>query len=225
MNQALNDTRILATMRSLLAADKPKTTTPLDLLQTIRLLLQHADEKDVYVSQITLAEELCSSPDAIARSQKRLSKRGWLSVSKGGYRGRANRYAVMLNKLPVGDLTKTVVSEDAQHLAKEYYKHLILGRHRKKLPKKWVQHSAFTIQRLIDRTGGDDKRVTAIFNFALKDSRFMGRARKGPHELRQHWRTLVLDFDEAQARKAQPTPEQQAQQELDRQIDAEIENG
>jgi len=63
MNNATNDTRLVMTIRSLLAAEKPKNTSPLDLLQTIRLLVQHADEKDVYVSQTTLAEELCSSPD------------------------------------------------------------------------------------------------------------------------------------------------------------------
>jgi len=107
----MTDAEITMAVRSLLAAEKPKRTTPLDLLQVIRLLLQKSDEKDVYVSQDTLAEELCSSPDAIARSQKRLKGWGWLSIEKGGYRGRTNKYCVMLEKLPVGDLSKTVISQ------------------------------------------------------------------------------------------------------------------
>jgi biotin operon repressor len=97
----MTDAEITMTIRRLLAAEKPKRTAPLDLLQVIRLLLQKSDEKDVYVSQDTLAEELCSSPDAIARSQKRLKGWGWISIEKGGYRGRTNKYCVMLQKPPV----------------------------------------------------------------------------------------------------------------------------
>src|SRR5437868_7085989 len=117
----MDDAQLMHAVRRFLAApDKPGQTTPLDLLQTIRLLLQRADEEDIRPSQDTLAEELCSSPDAIARSQRRLHSSGWIVVRKGGYRGRTNLYTVQLDKLPLGNLSRTVVTEGAKKLAFEY---------------------------------------------------------------------------------------------------------
>jgi hypothetical protein len=208
----MTDDQITMAIRRFLAAEKPKRTTPLDLLQIIRLLLQKSDEKDVYVPQDTLAEELCSSPDAIARSQKRLRSRGWLSVEKGGYRGRTNKYCVMLDRLPLEDLSRTVVSSPALKMAQSYYKALIMYRIRRKLPKRWVQQAAFTIQKLIDRTGGDAHRVAAVINYALSSPRYRGKANKGPHELKRVWRDLLADFDASQklvSSAVRDTPETQ----------------
>jgi len=83
-------------------------------------------------------------------------------------------------------------------MAREYYKYLIVNRIRRKLPKRWVQQDAFTIQRLMDRAGIDEGRFIAVINYALAAPKYRGKARKGPHELRRVWRDLLADYDAGQ---------------------------
>lgn len=193
----MTDSEIVVSLRSLLCADdKPQQITPLDLLQITRLLLQHADEKDVALSQDTIAEQLCTSADTIARSQERLAEIGWLIVRKGGYRGRTNSCTVALDHLPVAELSKTVVSEQARSLAAQYGQFLRVE-NRKKFMRGWLQQWSFTIQKLIDRTEGGAARVAEIINFAFNSPLYMGRAKKGPAELRRVWRKLESDSPKA----------------------------
>lgn len=191
----MTDVQLVHYLRAFLASDdKPKNLSPIDLLQVVRFLLQLADEKDCYVSQETLAAQLCVSADAIARSQQRLKKAGWLIVRKGGYRGRSNRYEIVLNKLPQDDLLRTVVSQDAKRLAAGYGKALQVQTH-KKFMKGWQQQWAFQVQWLIDRTRGDHDEVREIINFALNQPKYVKAAQRGPYALRKIWNALLVDYN------------------------------
>jgi hypothetical protein len=190
----LTDTQLVHTLRSLWCADdKPTQITPLDLGQITRLLLQHADERDVFTSQSTLAEQLCATSPSIIRSQERLSTLGWLIIRKGGYRGRTNLYTVALDKLPVANLARTVVSAEAKHLAAQYGNNLRVE-HRKKFMRGWLQQWSFQIQKLIDRADGDHAHVCSIINFAFSRTEYATKAMRGPAEIRRMWRKLNTDF-------------------------------
>ena len=175
----MTDEQLIMTLRALLCAeDKPEEITPIDLLQIARLLVQHADEKDVYTSQDTLAEQLCSSPDSIHRSQERLNKLGWLIVRKGGYRGRTNLYQVDLEKLPIADLKRTVVSQDAKNLALQLGRQFKVDNRKGKHNRGWVQRWSFIVQGLIDRSGGDIKHVYDVVNFAWQHPDYTEKVRE-----------------------------------------------
>ena len=193
----MNDTQLLHYLRAFLASDdKPETLNPLDIVQTVRLLLQLADEKDAYMSQDTLAMQLCSSVDAIKRSQDRLSCVGWLVIRKGGYRGRTNRYAINLDKLPQADLARTVVSPATRRYASRYGLY-VKANVNKRFMKLWPQQWAFAIQRLCDRTDGGLPRVGEIVNFALRNPRYQKYAFIGPSALRKIWKQLCQDYEKA----------------------------
>jgi len=201
----MTDEKLMHVIRRLLAAEnKPSDLTSLDLLQTIRFLLQHADEKDIYPSQETLAEELCSSADAISRSQKRLQASGWIVVRKGGYRGRTNRYTVQLEKLPLGDLSRTIVSQDANSIAL-WYGQTVKVMTTKKFMRNWLQQWSFQVQKLIDRSGGDAKTVLDVIDFALRHRGHRKNAMRGPSELRRRWSVLRAEYEKHA--KAQTAPQ------------------
>jgi hypothetical protein len=190
----MTDEKIVQCLRSLLCAeDKTRDLTPLDLLQTTRLLLQRADESDVYASQDTIANQLLTSHDCIARSQKRLAAVGWLIIRKGGYRGRTNMLAVALDKLPIADLHRTMVSKEAVTLA-ELYGSALRVEQKKKFMRGWKQQWSFQIQKLIDRAKGDHGHVSAVINFAYTKPEYIKKVMRGPAALRGCWRKLNADY-------------------------------
>jgi hypothetical protein len=198
----MTDAELVHVFRRVLAAeDKPREITPLDLLQIIRFLVQQADEKHVGPSQDTLAEELCSSPDAIAKSQRRLHSLGWIVVRKGGYRGRTNLYTVQLEKLPLGDLIRTVVSAEAKQIAYSYGQAVRIP-NKKKFMRNWLQQWAFQVQKLLRRTNNDKTKLLALINFALSSQKYCSRASQGPSGLRKCWRDLVADHENDSRSKA-----------------------
>lgn len=199
----MTEEKLTHAIRLLLAADKPTALAPLDILQTIRLLLQHADEKYIYPSQATLAEQLCSSEDAIFKSQERLKKAGWIVVRKGGYRGRTNLYTVVLDKLPVGDLSRTVVSQEAARAAFTYGNAVKVAA-KKKFMKNWLQMWAFQVQKMIDRTG-DSHKVCQMIDFALRSPLYRAKAHRGPSDLLKVWKVLLAGYD-AHAATIAPAP-------------------
>jgi hypothetical protein len=208
----MNDSQITSTIRHLLSAEnKPADFSPLDLLQTVRLLVQHADEKDVYVAQHTIAQQLCSSPDAIQKSQKRLHKRGWIVVRKGGYKGRTNNYHVELDKLPIADLSKTVISAEGLALATKYAlaANVPLKRRRKK---GFKQQWAFTIDKMKKKCSGHIDIVESLCGFALKHPTYREKALRGPAELLKVWPKLVADHkawvSERQEKAKETTPQE-----------------
>jgi hypothetical protein len=190
----MNDTQIVCALRSLLCAEnKPAETTPLDLLQVTRLLVQHADERDVYLSQDTIAMQLCSSVNSVIRSQDRLSNLGWVIVRRGGHKGRPNKYEVEIEKLPIADLAKNVYSQEALHLATTWGNRF-RTEHKKKFMRGWQQQWAFTIQKFIDRTEGGQERVCELLNFAFSTPKYSKRLARGPAQMRRVWQQLQTEF-------------------------------
>ena len=195
----MTDQEITRHIRHLLSAEhKPHNLEPIDLLQTVRLLVQGADEKDLYLSQSTLATQLCCSTDYIQKSQQRLRKKGWLIVRKGGARGRTNLYQVDLTKLPTADLSKTVVSDEARKLAVKYK--LMVRQHGRKVPKGREQQWSFTLQKLVSRskTKANWQGLAAILTFAFAHPKFQKPALMGPDRLkpRHIWDDLVANWQQ-----------------------------
>jgi hypothetical protein len=217
----MNDVDLIHAIRRLLATENqlPKDTTPLDLLQTVRFLVQRADEANVWPSQDTLAEQLASSPDAIAKSQKRLRDNGWLVVRKGGYRGRTNSYSVDLDKVPLGDLSRTVISDSARKIAASYGRYVKVTT-RKKFMKNWHQQWSFAIQKLLKKTGGDVQKLVGIVNFALTSPTYQRKAQRGPSELKKCWPTLLLDYENYSVQRLPPTVQEETRTEPQRKPEA-----
>ena len=208
----MTDEQIMQTIRRLLASDpKPSDCRPIDLLQTIRLLLQHGDERDVYVSRATLATELACAESVIYESQQRLKTYGWLSVRQGKHKGRSNGFIVHLDKLPVADLTRTVVSGPARLLAVQYGDVLKRTNKKRRLMKGWQQRFGFAFELLLTKKcGGDEAMLRNVVNFALQDPRYQVKALRGPHELRRCWFSLLSDFKAAQLARAEAATVQTA---------------
>lgn len=91
----LNDEQIAARIRAVLDdQNKPTTLLPIDVLQTVRLLLEPYCDVGIHISQTDLADELACSRDSIARSQERLVDVGWLKVTKAIKTCKVNRLVV-----------------------------------------------------------------------------------------------------------------------------------
>jgi len=195
----MTDQQVLQAIRLLLSAEeKPKHVLPIDLLQVVRLLAQRADEEDISPAQGTLADQLGTSRDSIMRSQERLAALGWLIKRKGGHRGHTNTYQIAIDKLPIGDLSRTVVSDDARHIARQMQQgvsQLNLQNGKKfRFQRGWFPRWSFNVQKMINRSGGDVALTIGILNFAHTNARYKKRAILGPSALLRVWRQLKDEY-------------------------------
>jgi DNA-binding MarR family transcriptional regulator len=192
---------LLETLRKLLASDegRPEGILPVDLLLVARLLLQRADERPVYTSQSTLARELNCTERTVSGSAQRLKAAGWIEVETGQARWNANKYFVLLAKLPLEEsLRRTIVSTEARKLAADY-----MSEQRKAKPKRIFrrgteQRYAFRLQSLIDKCDGNEGLLRLILRFALRSENFRTIALRGPHHIRRCWKSLRRDYEAAQ---------------------------
>ena len=196
----MKDETMLETLRKLLASDegRPEGLLPVDLLLTIRLLLQGGDERPVYASQGTLARELGCNESTVSISATRLKQAGWLELETGKGRWQPNKYFVLIGKLPLEEkLRRTVVSEAAVMLAKNY-----MVEQRKAKPKRFFrkgteQRYAYRLQTLLDKCGGDEELLRRKLRFALGTEKYRAAALRGPHVIRRSWKSLTADFEAA----------------------------
>jgi len=156
----MKDETMLETLRKLLASDegRPEGLLPVDLLLTIRLLLQGGDERPVYASQGTLARELGCNESTVSISATRLKQAGWLELETGKGRWQPNKYFVLIGKLPLEEkLRRTVVSEAAVMLAKNYMVEQRKAKPKRIFRKGTEQRYAYRLQTLLDKCGGDEE--------------------------------------------------------------------
>lgn len=192
----MKDEQLMQVLRRLLESeDKPKECTPTDLLQTVRFLVQHSAESGVSISRGTLSVQLGCGESAIYESQQRLKNFGWLAVQKGKRRGAANRFTLLIDKLPLGDLKKTVISDEMRELARSYQTLVKACDRTKRFMKGSLQVYAFRLETLLSKCGGDEKVLREIIKFAFGRPEFYAKAMRGPHELRKSWRSLKGAFD------------------------------
>jgi hypothetical protein len=199
----MKEEKLLEVIRKLLASQdaKPSELLPVDLLLTIRLLLQHADEQPVCLSQGTLALELGCTENTVRNAGNRLKVAGWTTVETGKGRWAPNKYFVLLEKLPLAGLQRTVVSEAATKLAKDYIVAQSKAQPKRKLRRGSEQRYAFRLQTLMDRHEGDEVLVRKILNFALSSPKYGAAALRGPHVLRRSWKSVVKDFKVTQTQE------------------------
>jgi biotin operon repressor len=199
----MKEEKLLEVIRKLLASQdgKPEELLPVDILLTIRLLLQHADEQPVRLSQGTLALELGCTESTIQKSGERLELAGWATVETGRGRWMPNKYFVILDKLPLAELRRTVVSEVATKLAQDYMVSQSKAQPKRKLRRGSEQRYAFRLQTLIDRHKGDEGLVRRILRFALASPKYRSAALRGPHVIRRSWKSLEKDFNAAQTQE------------------------
>jgi hypothetical protein len=197
---AMKQETLLPTIRRLLAghAERPDGLLPIDLLMTVRLLLQSADERPVYASQGTLAEELGCTEGTVAQSGLRLKAAGWLELETGKGRWKPNRYFVLLEKLPLEEqLRRTVVSPEAEKLARDYMTEQRRAKPGRIFRKGAQQRYAYRLQTLIDKAGGDEPLVRLKIRFALRSPKYRAAALRGPHVIRRSWKSLTADYENA----------------------------
>ena len=196
----MNEETLLRTIRGLLANDegRPEGLLPVDLLLTIRLLLQSGDERPVYASQGTLARELGCTEGTIGQSSTRLKQAGWLELETGKGRWNPNKYFVLRGTLPLEEqLKRAVVSPEAEKLASDY-----MTEQRKTKPKRIFrkgtqQRYAYRLQTLIDKCGGDEQLLRRKIRFALATEKYRAAALRGPHVIRRSWKSLTTDYENA----------------------------
>lgn len=195
----MKDEQLTNVLRRLVSSENlPRNCKPIDLLLVSRLLLQKADEKDVFVSRATMAENLACGERTIYDSQQRLLKLGWITLKKGAHKGQVNRIGVVLDKLPLdADLTKTVVSDDARNIAARYRAYLQRQNPRRRFFKNSLQQTAFRFETLLKKCDGDKDLLVNIVNYGLRHPSFVGAVSKGPHEIAKHWKSLRLAYDDA----------------------------
>jgi hypothetical protein len=210
----MTDEKLMNTLRRLWTAtdNRPDDMTVVDLGQVTRLLLQRADEAIVGLAQTTIAADTATSVDTIAKSQRRLKKRGWLTIRKGGYRGRVNLYSVNIEALPLGDYRKVIASPDATRFAAKWgVTDMTSGKRR--FMSGWQSRWAVGVQRLIDRTGGDFQKMIAVVNHARASQQYTKTARRGPTALSKYWKKLLAEYEAKTAvTQLQTVPERQIEQ-------------
>jgi hypothetical protein len=191
---------LLETIRRLLANDegRPQGLLPVDLLLIIRLLLQDGDERPVYASQGTLARELGCSENTIRVASLRLRDVGWLELETGKGRWKPNRYFVLLEKLPLEEkLRRTVVSDAAAMLAKNYMNEQRKAKPRRIFRKGTEQRYAYRLQTLLEKCDGDEQLLRRKIRFALSTEKYRAAALRGPHVIRRSWKSLTTDYENA----------------------------
>jgi len=204
-----DEQRILNLLRGLLCCEElPADCLPIDLLQIVKVLVQQAAGGEVAVAHNALAQHLSCSESVIKRSQTRLKDFGWLAVHSGKRRAHPNKLTVLTDALPVGDLTRTVVSEEAKTLAVRYGSGLRSINKKRRLFKGWQGRFAHTLQLFLTKCDGDAAKLTSVVNFAFDTPLYFKRAVRGPHALRPCWKGLLKAHDDAerQQREAPPTP-------------------
>jgi biotin operon repressor len=196
----MKDETLLETLRKLLASDegRPEGLLPVDMLLTVRLLLQGGDERPVYASQSTLARELGCTEGTINTASQRLKEAGWLELETGKGRWQSNKYFVLLGKLPLEEkLRRTVVSDAAVTLAKNYMTVQRAAKPKRIFRKGTEQRYAYRLQTLLDKCGGDEQLLRQRLRFALGTEKYRAAALRGPHVIRRSWKSLTADYEAA----------------------------
>jgi hypothetical protein len=196
----MQEETLLETLRKLLASDdgRPLGLLPVDLLLMIRLLLQGGDERPVYASQGTLARELGCTDRTISTASQRLKEAGWLELETGKGRWQPNKYFVLLEKLPLEEkLRRTVVSDAAVMLAKNYMNEQRKAKPKRIFRKGTEQRYSYRLQTLLDKCGGDEQLLRQRLRFALGSEKYRAAALRGPHIIRRNWKSLTADYDAA----------------------------
>lgn len=206
----MTDEKLLNIIRHFLAAEnKPQNCTPTDMLQVVRLLVQHGAEQEVGISRGTLSVQLCCGESTIYESQQRLKEFGWVNMTKGKRHGKPNRFTVAIDALPIAEpLKRTVITPVARELAKAYAGALKSRNPKRRFMKGWEQQYAFRLQDLLNKCNGDPQRLVDLTNFAFSRPEFAAKARRGPHELRKSWKSLKAAYEDAQ--RATQAEQQQA---------------
>ena len=203
----MKDEQLTNVLRKLVSSHElPKDCKPLDLLLVTKLLLQNADERDVYTSRITLALSLGCTEGTIDASIDRLQKFGWLVVRSRAGKGQPNRLGVILDKLPLdADLKRTIVGDDARTIAGNYYQLLKREQPKRRFFKGHLERWAYVFQKLLDKCEGDVERLRAVINFGLRHPDFGLKMRVGPHEIAKNWKSLRSACGEAVEQQSQTT--------------------
>jgi hypothetical protein len=195
----MKDSQITDCIRALFAAQKPEQISPTALLLTIRLLIQHADEKELNLSQGTLAEQLnCRSESTIKSALDSLTKAGWLVVRHRLRQQMPNAYSLKLDALPMDEdaLKRTVPSDWARASALVYRNMMLRASPKRRFSKTALQRFAFVLETILNKyCKGDVKRMNAILSFALNSPKYRNEVLRGPHRLKHYWRSIIFDME------------------------------
>jgi hypothetical protein len=187
----LTDTHTVAAIRALLAAEKPESCTPLELLHVVHLLVAKEDHPN-HASQVTLSNRLCADVRTIQRCQNTLEKRGW--IAKRERRGRSNAMTLLYENLPTAEFHRTIISDAARNLAGQYQGILRQRRIRQRFPKGWLGQQHLSAQKVINECGGDSELAFKVIDHALRHPKHRKRAAESLYNLRTRWKQVKESF-------------------------------
>jgi DNA-binding MarR family transcriptional regulator len=191
--------KLIEVIRGLFEADgRPAEIEPVDIALTAYLVLKGALANPVRGSGSTLGMALNVTERTVTTATDRLSAAGWIHKHSGKSRRQGNTYSVILEKLPMAqDIKRTVITAEAWTLAEQYMKAVpnnAKGK-RRRFTKSERQRFAFALQTFLDRyTAGDAQLLRDLLNFALSHPKYATKAKRGPHELRRHFRKILEEF-------------------------------
>lgn len=196
----------------LYASGEDPNTPPLDKIDIsilVYLISRRCMDHEIFDSQYTIAERTRVERKAVARSLKRLSDLGWITVGSLGP-GRSKYIALNIDQFPAAQPVHQKVTDNAKKLAMVYHdqlKHLgCLG----KRPKNWWKRQWPSAQNLIDRCDGDVMRAGALVNFAMHHPELKARARTSLYWVRCIWKKALRLYADAQKKEGESNEHQDA---------------
>jgi hypothetical protein len=157
------------------AAVKPEWFNVTDCA-VVTCLLMASGDKPIKIAHLTIAQRVGTSTDSVKRSLTKLREAEWIVARSGKRSANANTYQVQIANLPLGELKKLVITDDALALADKYVL-LIRQRHGKvtakksgraydrRLPKGWRNRWARIIQKHLT-AGNSPEYLLRMFDFA-----------------------------------------------------------
>jgi hypothetical protein len=195
----MTDSQITDTIRRFLLAEKSPDLSPTALLLIIRLLVQHGDEKELYLGQDTLAGELNCERKTIKRTAEELQKAQFLVVRHRGSKQLPNAYSVNLERLPLGEARRTIVSQTGKNAAMAYKQAMMRANPKRRFSKTFLQRAAFVLQGIIDKKcGGDLKKFSRVLQFAFDSPIHRAQMLLGPHRFKKNWSAIIFSMERGQ---------------------------
>jgi hypothetical protein len=207
----MNEKNTITTLHNLFFSEnKAAELKPVDIALLTYLVLRQTEDHYIRDSQLTLANRLACSRDAIADSISRLEAIKWITVErpwqfsaktkrKTRVIGRTVGLAINSDKLPSADdrATRSKPSQNAVHMASQHTALLVKRGLFRKQFKNFDRFQENAAQWLIDYLGTDI--AFEILNFAMGDKRFQKAAFTSLYKIRSRLPAIKAAYDAARS--------------------------
>jgi len=208
----LSDNSIVEQLLNLYTSEEhPSKLQPIDIALVTYLVLRRTHDHEIFDSQLTIAQRLCSDRRAVAHSFDRLKSIKWISVRKRG-RGMTDAIALNVESLPATRKLRQKITPEARELAERYQLALrALGPRR--FTKNWLSRQAANAQIILGFCDGNLELARRLVGFAIRKSRHQKKARISLYHARMVWSRIVQEYQEWATQQSEP--KQQPNQEME----------